>query len=129
MIALKPDSDRGLNRELHVEPRVNIRRFVGGASGGFTVSLLLSLWRGARGSARLRRHKGFEMIGSNGPATPREADRHESSRRNTRYWHPTAGREGGQAAVLSRQEECVFERNKMQRDLHTNERKEWEEGK
>lgn len=97
MIALKPDSDRGLNGELHVEPRVNIRRFVGGASGGFTVSLLLSLWRGARGSERLRRHMGFEMIGSNGPATPREADRHESSRRNTRYWQSLLQGRGGKA--------------------------------
>lgn len=88
MIALKPDTDRGLNGELHVGPRVNIRRFAGGASGGFSVPLLLSIWHGARGEARLRRRMGSEMIGSNGPATLREADRHESSRRNTRYWQP-----------------------------------------
>lgn len=37
--------------------------------------------------------------------------------------------EGWQEVLLSMLEECAFERNKMQRDLHTNERKEWEGGK
>lgn len=32
-------------------------------------------------------HGGAEMIGSNGPATPREADQHESSRKE----HPATG--------------------------------------
>lgn len=52
--------------------------------------------------------------------------------RNTRLPAASTARvsqEGGQEAVLSVLEECVFERNKMQRDLHTNERKEWEGGK
>lgn len=72
------------------------------------------------------------MIGNDAPATVRKVDRHESSRQEYQatgsfYQEGEAGgRAGGQEAVLSMPEECVFERNKMQRDLHTNERKEWE---